>query len=117
MADNGLWAKLSCEEVPSSNKGAPDIKFEGSTRPNNSGSATTTTTISGVLHPDGRIEGEVTAMDDGKVTLKANTVGGGIVNIPAAGPQLPLSDVARTALEPAAKACKQSLYVVPGVSG
>ena len=118
MAQNGLFAKLSCEEVPNIN-GTTDVKFEGSTRPDNSAPGGTTTTIGGTLHPDGTVEGEMTQTDNGHTQIYANTDGFGFQTIPIVDEKKPdsFAEMAKENLAPAAKACKKALSFVPGSEG
>lgn len=115
MADNGLWAKLSCEEV-SDGRGGTDIKLDGSTRPTQENGLGTTTHVTGTLHADGQVEGEVAQFDNGAAELSARTDGTGFTAVPLPSNQT-LVDVARNALEPVARACKRALSSVPGVRG
>jgi hypothetical protein len=115
MADNGLWAKLSCEEA-SDGRGGTDIKIVGSTRPTQENGLGTTTQVAGTLHANGQIEGEVAQSDNGAAELLARTDGTGFTSVPLPSDQT-LADVAKSALEPVAKACKRALSSVPGVSG
>ncbi len=115
MAENGRFAKLSCEQVPSQNgtdAGAIDIKFKQLVaHPKNIG---TTQTVEGVLHPNGAIEGEITEVDTGKTILHARSDGTGLVAVPTAGKQEPLSEIATRALNEPAQACKRMLNLAPG---
>jgi hypothetical protein len=115
MAGNGLWAELSCKEAPDG-KGGVDIKVDGSTRPVDPKGGGTTTTISGVMHSDGSVEGELIQRDNGAIQMLARTDGTGVTSVPLPTDKS-LSDVARESLTPPAQACKRSLGTVPGVSG
>ena len=119
MAGNGLWASMSCEEVPDG-KGGVDINVKGATKPvPEQNGSTTTTTINGVMHADGRVEGEVVLTHNGSVQSIASTNGTGMRTVPFVNEKgdVPLSEEARDALSGPAKACKTGLGLVRGVSG
>ena len=81
--------------------------------------STTTTTINGVMHADGRVEGEVVLTHNGSVQSIASTNGTGMRTVPFVNEKgdVPLSEEARDALSGPAKACKTGLGLVRGVSG